>query len=163
MAAARFMRLRVTDFLRDLVAGLVPPVVLVANIVSWGALMFPGDLSAGTSLAIWAMLIGSCIGGVWIALATSLPPISTGIDSPTAAVLVLLSSATAPGVLAATGSAQAAVESVMLVFTAATLVSGALLYGLGALRWGSYLRFVPSFVIGGFLGATGWLLRSSLP
>ncbi|MGA7324847.1 MAG: hypothetical protein WBX25_10270, partial [Rhodomicrobium sp.] len=63
------MRLRVTDFLRDLVAGLVPPVVLVANIVSWGALMFPGDLSAGTSLAIWAMLIGSCIGGVWIALA----------------------------------------------------------------------------------------------
>jgi sulfate permease, SulP family len=154
----RSIRDRGTDFLRDLVAGLLPPVILVANIISWGALMFPGDFSAGTSLAIWAMLIGSCIGGIWIALATSLPPIATGIDSPTGAVLVLLSSAAAPKVLAATGSTQAAVESVMLIFTAATLVSGVLLFGLGTLRWGSYFRFVPSFVVGGFLGATGWLL-----
>ena len=46
----------------------------------------------------------------------------------------------------------------MLIFTAATLMSGALLYGLGACRWGSYFRFVPYFVVGGFLAATGWFL-----
>ena len=138
--------------------GLVASVVLIANIVSFGALMFPGDLSAGIPIAIWAMLIGSCAGGVWIALATSMPPLATGIDSPTGAVLVLLSAAAGSGVVASGGSPQTAVQTVMLIFTAATLLSGALLYGLGVCRWGSYFRFVPYFVVGGFLAATGWFL-----
>ncbi|MFI4953271.1 MAG: SLC26A/SulP transporter family protein [Burkholderiales bacterium] len=146
------------DCLKDAIAGLVASVVLIANIVSFGALMFPGDLSAGIPIAIWAMLIGSCIGGVWIALATSLPPLATGIDSPTGAVLVLLSAAAASGVVASGGSPRTAVQTVMLIFTAATFISGALLFGLGACRWGSYFRFVPYFVVGGFLAATGWFL-----
>jgi SulP family sulfate permease len=143
---------------KDTLAGLVASVALIANIVSFGALMFPGELSAGTSTAVWAMLIGSCIGGVWIALTTSLPPLATGIDSPTGAVLVLLSAAAGSGVLAAGGDAQTAVQTVMLIFTAATVLSGALLYGLGAARLGSYFRFVPYFVVRGFMAATGWFL-----
>jgi SulP family sulfate permease len=136
----------------------VASVVLIANIVSFGALMFPGDLSAGIPTAIWSMLIGSCAGGVWIALATSLPPIATGIDSPTGIVLVLLSAAAGSGVLTAGGSTDTAVQTVMLIFTAATVISGAVLYTLGAARWGSYFRFVPHFVVAGFLAATGWFL-----
>ena len=146
------------DGVKDTVAGLVASVVLIANIVSFGALMFPGEFSAGIPIAIWAMLIGGCIGGVWIALATSLPPIATGIDSPTGTVLVLLSAAAGPSVVTAGGSPQAAVYTVMLIFTAATFLSGALLYGLGVFRWGSYFRFVPSCVVGGFLAATGCFL-----
>ena len=146
------------DGIKDTLAGLLASVVLIANIVSFGALMFPGDLGAGIPTAIWAMLIGSSIGGIWIALATSLPPLATGIDSPTGAVLVLLSASAASGVFASGGSAQTAVQTVMLIFTAATFLSGALLYGLGACRWGSYFRFVPYFVVGGFLAATGWFL-----
>lgn len=143
---------------KDSTAGLLASVGLVANIVSFGALMFPGELSAGIPTAIWAMLIGSSIGGVMIALATSLPPIAVGIDSPTGAVLVLLSAAAGSSVLAAGGNPQTAVQTVMLIFTAATFLSGALLLGLGAFRWGSYFRFVPYFVVGGFLAATGWFL-----
>jgi sulfate permease, SulP family len=146
------------DASKDALGGLVAAVVLIANIVSFGALMFPGDLSAGIPVAIWSMLIGSCVGGAWIAVTTSLPPLATGIDSPTGAVLILLSALTAADVHAAGGSTQAAVESVMLVFTAATFLSGALLYGLGACRWGSYFRFVPTAVVGGFLAATGYFL-----
>jgi sulfate permease, SulP family len=143
---------------KDAVAGLMASVVLIANIISFAALMFPGSMNPGISMAIWAMLIGSSIGGVWIALTTSLPPLATGIDSPTGAVLVLLSLAAGSGVLAAGGSPQAAVENVMLIFTAATFLTGALLFGLGTCRWGSYFRFVPNFVNGGFVGATGVLL-----
>lgn len=146
------------DVVKDVTAGLVASVVLIGNIVSFGALMFPGDLSAGMPVAIWAMLIGSCVGGVWIALSTSLPPLATGIDSPTAAALVLLSALTASDVRAAGGSPETAVQSVMLVFTMATLLSGVVLYGLGACRWGSYFRFVPYPVVGGFLAATGYFL-----
>ena len=143
---------------RDAAAGLLASVVLIANIVSFGALMFPGDLSVGAPIAIWAMLIGSCIGGVWIALATTVPPLATGMDSPTGVVLVLLSATAASGVAAAGGSPQVAVHTVMLIFTVATVMSGALLYGLGAFRLGSYFRFVPYFVVGGFMAATGCLL-----
>ena len=142
----------------DTIAGLVGSVVLIANIVSFGALMFPGEFSAGIPTAIWAMLIGSCIGGLWIALTTSLPPIATGIDSPTGIVLVLLSAAIESDVLASGGSSQVAVQTAMLIFTAATIVSGVLFYGLGAFRWGPYFRFVPYFVVGGFLTATGWFM-----
>lgn len=146
------------DVLRDSIAGVVAAVVLVANIVSFGALMFPGSLSGGMPTAIWAMLIGSAIGGVWIALRTSIPPIATGIDSPTGTVLVLLSAAAGGRILAAGGSPELAIQHVMLIFTAATVLSGMLLYALGRCRWGSYFRFVPYPVIGGFLAATGWFL-----
>ena len=146
------------DAVKDALAGLVAAVVLIANIVSFGALMFPGELSAGIPVAIWAMLIGACLCGAWIAATTSLPPLATGIDSPTGAVLVLLSALTASRIRAAGGSPEAAIQSVMLVFTAATFLSGALLYGLGACRWGSYFRFVPYPVVGGFLAATGYFL-----
>lgn len=122
--------------LRDMIAGLVASVVLIANIVSFGALMFHGELSAGIPTAIWAMLIGSCIGGVCIALATSLPPLATGIDSPTGTVLVVLSAATARAVMVAGARPEVAIETVMLIFTTATVMSGALLYVVSACRWG---------------------------
>jgi SulP family sulfate permease len=61
-------------------------------------------------------------------------------------------------VLAAGGTAAAATQASMLVLAAATAISGALLYALGLARWGRMLRFVPHFVVAGFLAATGWLL-----
>lgn len=143
---------------RDLAAGTVAAVVLIGNVVSFGALMFPGEFSAGIPLAVWAMLIGGCICGVWIALATSLPPLATGIDSPTGTVLVLLSALASARIVAAGGNAQTAIQVVMLLFTAATLMLGVLFYVLGACRWGAYFRFVPFSVAGGFLAATGCFL-----
>jgi len=144
--------------MRDTVAGLVTAVVLIANIVSFGALMFPGPLAQGAPTAIWAMLVGSGVSGLWIAWKTSLPPMATGIDSPTGAVLVLLTAATGASVVAAGGSTPSAIQAALLMLSAATLLTGALLFALGKARRGAMLRFVPHFVVAGFLGATGWLL-----
>jgi SulP family sulfate permease len=148
------------DAAKDVIGGLVASLVLIANIVSFGALMFQGELSAGVPIAIWSMLIGGSICGTWIALTTSLPPLATGIDSPTGAVLILLSAATGSSVIGVGGSPQEAIQTVMLVFTASTFLTGAALYGLGARQWGSYFRFVPYFVVGGFLLATGCFLAA---
>jgi|HubBroStandDraft_5_1064220.scaffolds.fasta_scaffold24063_2 SulP family sulfate permease len=156
-AASRFSAVS-RGAVSDATAGVIASVVLIANIVSFGALMFPGQLSVGIPVAIWAMLIGSCAGGICISLMTSLPPLSTGIDSPTGTVLILLSAMTGGRILAAGGSPQAAVQAVLLVFVAATLACGILLYLLGAFRLGTYFRFVPSSVVGGFLSATGFFL-----
>ena len=152
------MRYTGHQLLRDVLAGLVAAIVLVANIVSFAALMFPGALAAGASVAIWAMLIGSGVCGVWIAWKTTVPPLATGMDSATGAALVLLAAACGQSVLASGGSSEAAVLSTLLLFSAATLVTGLLLLGLGLARWGAYLRFVPFCVVAGFLGATGGLL-----
>lgn len=143
---------------RDGLAGLVGAVVLVINIVSFSALMFPGALAAGAASAVWAMLVGSAVVGLWVAWKTTLPPLATGMDSPTAAVLVLIAAGAGPAVLSAGGTPPQAIQATMLLFTVASALSGALLFGLGLARWGAYLRFVPFFVIAGFLGATGWLL-----
>lgn len=144
--------------LKDAIAGLVASIVLTANIISFGALMFPGHLAPGIPLAIWAMLIGSCAGGLWIARTTSIPPLASGIDSPTGIVLALLSASIASHAIMIGDTPQMAVQTAMLIFSVTTLISGALFYALGVLRWGPYFRFVPYFVVCGFLAATGWFL-----
>ena len=50
--APRSLRERASEFARDLLAGLVAAVLLIANIVSFGALMFPGDLGTGAPIAV---------------------------------------------------------------------------------------------------------------
>jgi sulfate permease, SulP family len=135
----------------DAVAGLVASVVLIANIVSFSALMFPGELSAGAPVALWSMLVGSGLAGLWIAWRTSLPPLATGIDSPTGAVLVLLSASAGSAALASGANTALAVQVVMLLFSAASVLTGVLLLALGAARRGALLRFVPYFVSAGFI------------
>lgn len=146
------------DWVRDALAGAVAAVVLVANVVSFGALMFPGPLAAGAGVAIWAMLVGAGVAGAWVAWKTTLPPLTSSIDSPAGAVMVLLATATGSAVLQAGGSTAAAVQAAMLMLSAATLAAGLLPLLLGLARLGAFLRFVPFPVVAGFLGATGWLL-----
>ena len=47
---------------------------------------------------------------------------------------------------------------VLIALSVSTLLTGILLYGVGALRLGQWLRFIPYPVIGGFLAASGILL-----
>ncbi|NWG25245.1 MAG: SLC26A/SulP transporter family protein [Pseudorhodoplanes sp.] len=144
--------------MRDVLAGLVASIALIANIISFGALMFPGDMSVGAPTVIWAMLIGTCICGIVIALTTSLPPIAVGIDSPTGIVLALLSASAGAYALAHGATPREAADVIMLIFTITTVMIGVIFSALGFLRWSGYFRFVPYFVVCGFLAATGWFL-----
>jgi sulfate permease, SulP family len=152
------LRRRAGFLMRDIGAGAVASIVLIANIVSFGTLMFPGDLAIGAPAAIWSMLIAAAISGFWIALRTTLAPLATGIDSPTGAVLVLTATAASTTFLGAGVAPEITVQSILLLFSVASLLTGALLYLLGAFRLASSLRFVPYFVVAGFLAATGWFL-----
>lgn len=143
---------------RDLGAAAVAAVVLLTSVVSFASLMFPESRAAGAPTAVWAMLVGSGIVGLWVALRSSTPPVSCGIDGATGAIFVLMVAQVAGAVTAAGGSVALAVQASMLALAAATAVSGALLFALGQARWGRYLRFVPYFVVAGFLVATGGLL-----
>jgi SulP family sulfate permease len=104
--------------------------------------------------------MGSAVTGIYVSLRTSMPPAAAGPNNPAVAVMSVLAASVSGLVLANGGTAAMAVEHVLLSFTLATLVTGAVLYGLGKFRLGQYVRFVPYPVIGGFLAASGWLLAS---
>ncbi len=146
------------SLLSDALAGFTSAIILAGNIVAFSALMFPGDMSAGVPVALWAMLAGSVVCGVLIALRTTIPPLATGIDTPTGAVLVVLSSGVTAAVMATGGSTALAVQTAMLALALVSLVSGVALLLLGWTRLGYLFRFVPYSVVGGFLAATGWFL-----
>src|SRR5215468_796943 len=130
---------KVNELFRNVTAGLLASIVLIANIVSFSALMFPGQLSEGAPIAIWSMLIGSCIGGIFVAWRTTLPPIASGIDSPTGTVLVLLSAAAGSASLSSGRTPAEAIQSVMLTFSVATFLSGLSIFLIGAMRTASFL------------------------
>ncbi|MGB9401755.1 MAG: SulP family inorganic anion transporter, partial [Pseudolabrys sp.] len=58
------------------------------------------------------------------------------------------------------GSSPLAWATTLIVIAIGSALTGILLCGLGLARAGRAIRFVPYPVIGGFLGATGWLVVS---
>jgi SulP family sulfate permease len=141
-------------------AGLVASLLTIAYCLSFSALLFQGDLKSGLAAGLWGLLVGSAIAGIYVSLTTSLPPAEAGPDNPAVAVLSVLAGSVSAQVIAAGGSTALAVDYVLLSFSIATLVTGIVLYLLGALKLGQIVRFIPYPVIGGFLAASGWLLAT---
>jgi SulP family sulfate permease len=139
-------------------AGVVASLVTIAYCVSFSALLFQGDLKSGLAMGLWGLFVGSAVAGLYVSLTTSLPPAEAAPDNPAVAVLSVLAATVAGPVLAAGGPADAAVVHVLLAFSLATLVTGTVLYLLGAFGLAQSVRFVPYPVIGGFLAASGWFL-----
>lgn len=149
------------SFAVELVAGTIVAALNIALAVSFAALLFQGDLKGGFALGLWALLMSMVVTGVLVNLTTSIPPISAGPDAPVVAVMTLLGAAVSAQVLSAGGGLDLAVRHVLLGFSLMTLLSGLILYLVGALRGGMLLRFVPYPVVGGFLAATGVLLMTA--
>ena len=143
---------------RDIFAGLVSSLVAVAYGLSFAALIFAPPLTPWIAYGIVATFVTLAVSTAIVALRSSLPFAIAGPD-PTvpvqatlvAALVARLSEAGAPGDL---------IGPVMIVMGLAAALTGLLLCGLGLARAGSAIRFIPYPVIGGFLGATGWLMVS---
>jgi SulP family sulfate permease len=60
--------------------------------------------------------------------------------------------------LSAHGAPDDLLAPVMIVMALSAALTGLLLFGLGVARAGGAIRFIPYPVVGGFLGATGWLM-----
>ena len=148
----------ISAFLRDSLSGLVFALVIITYCISFSALIFQGSLSGGLTLGLSALLTGTVMTCLVVALTTTLTPAGAGPDTPVIAVMSVLAAAIATQVAAANMGDELAVIHVMLAISVATLFTGLLLFALGAFRMGVWLRFIPYPVIGGFLAASGWLL-----
>jgi SulP family sulfate permease len=143
-------------WLSSLAAGLVTGIIGVIRAISYASLIFSGALAMHlpTGLGLTVFSTGITIG--LVALTSTLPGIiATPLAAPTT-ILALMAAAIARELV---GAPSAEVLATVLVAIAlSALLTGALLLGLGLLRQGERIRFVPYPVIGGFMAGTGWLL-----
>jgi SulP family sulfate permease len=143
---------------RDALAGVISAVVQIAYCISFAALIFTGDLASGFSLGLAGLIMGTVVTSVVIALTSTFSPATGGPDSPAVAVMSVLASSLA-SVLATKGASNTEIIiNVLVALSVSTLLTGVFLFGIGALKLGQWLRFVPYPVIGGFLAGSGILL-----
>ncbi len=143
---------------RDALAGVISAAVTIAYCISFSALIFQGAIASGFSLGLAALLMGTVVTGIVVALTTTLAPADAGPDTPAVAVMSVLAATVAAGLAARGASAEVMVVNALIAITVSTFATGVFLFGIGAFRLGQWLRFVPYPVIGGFLAASGWLL-----
>jgi SulP family sulfate permease len=142
--------------LRDLLAGTIASILSVAYCLSYAALIFSGPLKPWLSYGISATFLSAAIAAAVIALRSSLPFAIAGPDTSTSAVTATLAAAMAAQ-LVAEGNTNF-LPPVLIVIALVTAATGIVLCFLGLSRTGRAIRFIPYPVIGGFLGATGWLM-----
>jgi sulfate permease, SulP family len=140
----------------DVFAGVICSTLSVAYSLSYAALIFSGPLERQLSYGVAVTFLSAAVAGAIVALRSSLPFVVAGPDS-SAVVIFAAMAMTLVGRLIAQGSHEL-LEPVVIVMSLATALTGLLLCVLGFTRAGRAIRFVPYPVIGGFLGATGWLM-----
>jgi sulfate permease, SulP family len=156
--ALRRPNIDASTFGRDALAGAISAVVQIAYCISFAALIFTGDLASGFPFGLAGLIMGTVVTCVVIAVTSTFSPTIGGPDSPAVAVMSVLAASIAT-VLAAKGAGtDQIIVNVLVALSVSTLLTGILLYGVGALRLGQWLRFIPYPVIGGFLAASGILL-----
>jgi SulP family sulfate permease len=141
------------------IAGAVMGLLTVTSAVSFGALIFSGDLAPVMPFGIGLLLLSSVIVSVVI---TSLSSYS-GMVATIAEVTVPIFTLIAHQVVAA--MPDAAVEqkllTVVATFTLNSILTGLIFIGLGWFKLGSFVRFIPYPVVGGFLAGIGALLLTA--
>ena len=142
--------------LTDVFAGAICSILSIAYCLSYAALIFSGPLEHALGYGVAVTFLSAAIAGSIVALRSSLPFAVAGPDSSISVVIAALV-ATVVHRLATDGGAGALLPT-LIAISLTTVLTGLLLCVLGFSRAGRAIRFVPFPVIGGFLGATGWLM-----
>jgi sulfate permease, SulP family len=140
----------------DVFAGIICGVLALLVGLSYAALIFSGPLAPWLSYGITATFLSTAVSALVVALWSSIPFTVAGPGSATSAVTAVLSLAMATR-LAGHGDANLLTPT-MVVISLGSACAGLFLCVLGVTRAGRAVRFIPYPVIGGFLGATGWLI-----
>jgi sulfate permease, SulP family len=142
--------------LTDVFAGATCSILSVAYCLSYAALIFSGPLDYALAYGVTVTFLSAAIAGAIVALRSSLPFAVAGPDSSISVVIAAMV-ATVVHRLAADGGADLLLPTLVAI-SLTTALTGLLLCLLGFTHAGRAIRFVPFPVIGGFLGATGWLM-----
>jgi SulP family sulfate permease len=146
---------KVRAALTDIFAGAVCSILSIAYCLSYAALIFTGPISHLLAYGVAATFLSAAVGGAIVAMRSSLPFAIAGPDSSISVVIAALAATVVHRIVAHGGDL---LEPTLIAISLATALTGVVLGILGFTRAGRAIRFVPFPVIGGFLGATGWLM-----
>jgi SulP family sulfate permease len=124
--------------------------------LSYTLLIFAGPLAPYLSYGVAVTFISSAILAAVIALGSSIPFAIAGPESSTAAMTAILASSLVERMAAHSPASPLAPVLITLGF--ASILTGLVLCCCGVTRMGRAIRYVPYPVVGGFLGATAWLI-----
>jgi sulfate permease, SulP family len=150
-------KLQLRSALNDIVGGGAASVLTVTFGLSYSLLIFAGPLAPYLSYGVAATFIASAVLAAVIGLGSSLPFAVGGPESSTAAMTGILASSMVERITAANPSAPV-LAPVLITLALTTVATGVLLCCFGLTRLGRAIRYVPYPVVGGFLGATAWLI-----
>jgi len=142
--------------LNDVLGGSAASVLTVTFGLSYALLIFAGPLAPYLSYGVATTFITSAVLAAVIALGSSLPFAIGGPESSTAAMTGILASSLVERI--ATDTTAPPLAPVLITLSLASIATGIVLCGFGVTRMGRAIRYVPYPVVGGFLGATGWLI-----
>ncbi len=141
--------------LSDVFAGSICSILSTAYCLSYAALIFAGPLDHVLAYGVAVTFLSAAVGGLIVALRSSLPFAIAGPDSSISVVLAAMVATVVQRLVH--GGADPLVPT-LIALALTTVLTGLLLCVLGFTHAGRAIRFVPFPVIGGFLGATGWLM-----
>lgn len=146
-------------FTPNLVAAALCAVVTIAYAGSFGGLVFGGPLEPFVGRAVIAALVSSVVVMAMLAWRSSFFFGLGGPDSNPAAILAFTLAAVTSDILQGSRVAPAELvpTALMSLFLSAS-GCGLILFVMGRLRWGRYVRYIPHPVVGGFLAGSGYLL-----
>jgi sulfate permease, SulP family len=140
----------------NLIAGGTMGLLTVITSVSFGTVIFTGDLATALPFGIGLLLFSSTIVSAVATFLSAYPAILATVSEPSIPVLSLVARQIVEAM------PDASPEAKLLTFTATivlnTIVSGSIFLALGSFKLGGFVRFIPYPVVGGFLAGTGALL-----
>lgn len=145
--------------IKDIVSGLITPIMIIATSLSYSVLIFSGPLAENLSIGAGFALLGAGLTAIVFALGSGLPFTVAAPDSKAVAVMASLTGAIAAD-LSVQGRADQIGPTALAALIAGALIVGVTSYLSGALKLGRWIRFMPYPVIGGFMAASGWFLVS---
>jgi SulP family sulfate permease len=150
-------KLQLRTALNNVLGGSAASILSVTFGLSYALLIFTGPLAPYLSYGVAATFISSAVLAAVIALGSSLPFAVAGPESSTAAMTGILASSMVERITAADPAAPL-LGPVLITLGLTTIVTGIVLCCFGLTRLGRAIRYVPYPVVGGFLGATAWLV-----
>jgi sulfate permease, SulP family len=138
-----------------LIVSLISGLVVTTYQISFGSLIFSGELAGYVSTGIGFCLMGVVIIASMEAILSGNPGM-VAIPTVGSAVIVATIAANITRLLAA--APHRIFPTVVAGITIASIITGGVFILLGWMRLGNLIRFIPHPVIGGFLAGTGWLV-----
>ncbi len=140
-----------------IIAGSITGVIQVTYCLSFAVLIFSGRLDSFSTVGINIALLSCFWLTLVMAIKSSMPGVTTGLQGSAAAIMALLATSIAASIPAG-ASSQELLGTVIAAMGICALLTGGFCWVLGHLRLGNLIRFIPYPVIAGFLGGCGWLI-----